>query len=251
MSQPLPALTDDLAILEERLRRERAPQRQPRLPLLVLLKARPVTSRGQAAAHLALHRNTGAAWPRRSRDGGPEALGTDKEVGAPAGPKTLPPPGFAQRKRRLAPPTGLARSLDLRRGLRAECGLDGPDKTLHGLGHSRRKAKRKRPRPSQAKSTSPQRRTCSNSARAAWAPSRPEAGPRRPHPYGPSARMTRAWAGPCRARGGGRARWARPCMHSTGSRPPGSPHGRGLLVGGAAPRGGLLDELAAAVWPAL
>src|SRR3712207_9019145 len=43
-------------------------KRQPRLHLLGLLKSGQVTSRAQAAAHLALHRNTVAAWLRRYRD---------------------------------------------------------------------------------------------------------------------------------------------------------------------------------------
>src|SRR5215216_531558 len=77
MYQPLPPITEDLDILEEQLRRERDPKRKPCLHLLVLLKSGQVTSRGQAAAHLALHRNTVAAWLRRYRDGGLEALLTD------------------------------------------------------------------------------------------------------------------------------------------------------------------------------
>lgn len=170
MYQPLPPITEDLAILEERLRRERDPKRKPRLHLLVLLKSAQVTSRGQAAAHLALHRNTVAVWLRRYRDGGLEALLTYKEAGAPAGQKTLPPPVFEQLKRRLATPTGFASYLDIQRWLRAEFGLDVPYKTLHGIVHYQLKAKLKRPRPSHAKKTSPKRWTLSNSARAAWAP---------------------------------------------------------------------------------
>ena len=108
MYQPLPPITEDLAILEERLRRERDPKRKPRLHLLVLLKSGQVTSRGQAAAHLALHRNTVAAWLRRYHDGGLEALLTSKEAGAPAGQKTLPPAVFAPLQARLATSSGCA-----------------------------------------------------------------------------------------------------------------------------------------------
>ena len=74
MYQPLPLIAEDLETLQERLRHERDPKRKPRLHLLVLLKSGQVTSRGQAAAHLALHRNTVAVWLRRYRDGGLEAL---------------------------------------------------------------------------------------------------------------------------------------------------------------------------------
>ena len=173
MYQPLPPITEDLETLQARLYRERDPKRKPRLHLLVLLKAGQVTSRGQAAAHLALHRNTVAVWLRRYRDGGLEALLTYKEPGAPAGQKTLPPPVFAQLQARLATPSGFTSYLDVQRWLREEFALDVPYKTLHGIVHYQLKAKLKRPRPSHAKKTSPRPPTLSNSARAAWAPSPP------------------------------------------------------------------------------
>jgi hypothetical protein len=92
----------------------------------VLLTARQVTSRGQAAAPLALHHTTVAAWLRRSRDGGLEAFVTWKEAGAPAGQKTLPPAVFAPRTTRLATPTGLASDLDVQRWLPRSIGSGGP-----------------------------------------------------------------------------------------------------------------------------
>src|ERR671939_1099397 len=173
MYQPLPPITEDLAILEERLRRERDPKRKPRLHLLVLLKSRQVTSRGQAAAHLAVHRNTVAAWLRRYSDGGLEALLTYKEAGAPAGQKTLPPAVFEQLQARLATSSGFASYVELQRWLREEFGLDVPYTTLHGIVRYQLKAKLKRPRPSHGKKTLPRRRTFSSSARAALGRSRP------------------------------------------------------------------------------
>src|ERR687887_217643 len=133
MYQPLPPITEDLAILEDQLRRERDPKRKPRLHLLVLLKSGQVTSRGQAAAPLALHRNTVAAWLRRYRDGGLDALLTYKEAGGPGGQKTLPPAVFAQLQARLATPTGFASYVDLQQWLRAAFALEVPYHTLHGL----------------------------------------------------------------------------------------------------------------------
>jgi transposase len=173
MYQPLPPITEDLDILVEQLRRERDPKRKPRLHLLVLLKSGQVTSRGQAAAHLALHRNTVAAWLRRYRDGGLEALLTYKEAGAPAGQKTLPPAVFEQLKTRLATPTGFTSYLDVQRWLREAFALEVPYKTLHGIVHYQLRAKLKRPRPSHAKKTSRRPPILSNSARVAWAPSPP------------------------------------------------------------------------------
>ena len=170
MYQPLPPITEDLATLEDRLRRERDPKRKPRLHLLVLLKAGQVTSRGQAATHLAVHRNTVAAWLRRYRVGGLEALVSYQEAGAPAGQKTLPPAVFAHLQARLATSSGFASYVELQQWLRAEFGLDVPYTPLHGIVRYQLQAKLKRPRPSHAKKTLLRRLTWSNSARAAWAP---------------------------------------------------------------------------------
>ena len=54
MYQPLPTITEDLDLLQTRLRSERDPQLRPRLHLLVLLKSGQATTRCQAADHLAL-----------------------------------------------------------------------------------------------------------------------------------------------------------------------------------------------------
>jgi transposase len=137
------------------------------LHLLVLIKSGQVTSRGQAAAHLALHRNTVATWLQRYRAGGLEALLTYKEASAPAGQKTRPPAVVEQLKARLATPTGFASYLAVQRWLRAEYGLAVPYKTLHGLGHYQLKATLKRPRPRHAQKTRLQPRLLSSSARAA------------------------------------------------------------------------------------
>ena len=170
MYQPLPAIPEDLDTLQARLRSERDPHRRPRLHLLVLLKSGQVTTRRHAATHLAVHRTTVALWLRTYRDGGLSALLTSKEAGAPAGQKTLPPAVFEPLKTRLATSTGFASYLDVQRWLREEFGVEVPYKTLHGIVHYQLKAKLKRPRPSQAKKTSPRPRTLSNSARAALAP---------------------------------------------------------------------------------
>jgi transposase len=173
MYQPLPAITEDLATLQARLRSERDPHRRPRLHLLVLLKSGQVTTRRQAATHLAVHRNTVALWLRTYRDGGLSALLTYKEAGAPAGQKTLPPAVFAQLKTRLATPTGFASYLDVQRWLREEFDVEVPYQTLYGIVHYQLKAKLKRPRPSHAKKTRLRLRTLSSTARAASGPSRP------------------------------------------------------------------------------
>ena len=126
MYQPLPPIVEELDLLQARLRSERDPQLRPRLHLLVLLKAGQVTTRRQAAAHLAVHRHTITGWLRQYRFGGLEALLTYQELGAPSGQKTLPPAVFAQRQARLATPSGCASSLDIQRWLREECAREVP-----------------------------------------------------------------------------------------------------------------------------
>jgi transposase len=168
MYQPLPTITEDLTTLENRLRHERDPKLKLRLHLVVLLKAGQVTSRGQAARHLALHRNTVGTWLRRYCAGGLDALLTYKEAGAPAGQKTLPPAVFEQLKARLATSTGFASYLEVQRWLHEECGVDVPYKTLHGIVRYQLKAKLKRPRPRHAKKTPRKRLTLSSNASAVW-----------------------------------------------------------------------------------
>ena len=153
MYQPLPDITEDLDTLQTRLRSERDSQLRPRLHLLVLLKSGQVTTRRQAAAHLAVHRNTVALWLRTYRDGGLTALLTYKEAGAPAGQKSLPAAVFAQLQARLATASGFASYVEIQQWLREEFGLEVPYKTLHGIVRYQLKAKLKRPRPRHAKKT--------------------------------------------------------------------------------------------------
>jgi hypothetical protein len=69
MYQPLPTIAEDLGLLHTRLRSERDPTLRP---LLGLLKSGQVRSCRQAAAHLAMHRNTISGWLQRYRRGGLE-----------------------------------------------------------------------------------------------------------------------------------------------------------------------------------
>jgi transposase len=173
MYQPLPCITEDLESLQARLRSERDPQLRPRLHLLVLLKSGQVTTRRQAAAHLAVHRNTVALWLRTYREGGLPALLTYKEAGAPAGQKSLPAAVFTQLQARLATASGFASYGAIQQWLREEFALEVPYQTLYGIVHYQLKAKLKRPRPSHAKKTQLRQRTLSSSVRAAWVPSPP------------------------------------------------------------------------------
>jgi transposase len=166
MYQPLPAITEDLDTLQARLRSERDPHLRPRLHLLVLFKSGQVTTRRQAAVHLAVHRNTIALWLRTYRAGGLTALLTSKEPGAPSGQTRLPAAVFEQLQARLATASGLASSMAIQQWLRAAWGREVPYTTLHGIVRYQRKATLKRPRPSHAKKTRPRRLTLSSSAAA-------------------------------------------------------------------------------------
>jgi transposase len=137
---------------------------------LVLFKSGQVTTRRQAAAYLAVHRNTVAVWLRTYRDEGLTALLTYKEAGAPSGQKSLPAAVFAQLQARLATASGFASYGAIQQWLREEFALDVPYKTLPGIVRYQLKAKLKRPRPSHAKKTSLRPRTLLRSAPAALAP---------------------------------------------------------------------------------
>jgi hypothetical protein len=167
MYHPIPPLTAALALFQTRWRRERDPQLRPRWHWLVPRKAGQVTTRRQAAAPLAVHRDTSTGWLRQYRHGGWAALWTYKEPGAPSGPQTLPPAIVAPLQARLAPPTGCASSVGSRRWLRDAWAWEVPDPTLHGLVRYQRKATRTRPRPRHATETSRPRRTAASTAPAA------------------------------------------------------------------------------------
>jgi transposase len=171
MYQPLPTITEDLDTLQDRLRRERNPKRKARLHLLVLLKSGQVTTRGQAAAYLALHRNTVALWLRRYRAGGLDALLRYKEPGAPAGQKSLPPAVFEHLKARLNTSPGFASYLEVQQWLHDEYGIALGYKTVHGIVHYQLQAKLKRPRPRHAKKTPLRWLTSSSSSTGVSAPS--------------------------------------------------------------------------------
>lgn len=98
---------------------------------------------------------------------------TYKEAGAPSGQKSLPAAGCACLQARLASSRGLASYGAIHQWLREACALAVPSKTLYGMVPYQLKAKLKRPRPSQAKTTRLRQRTLSSSVRAAGVPSPP------------------------------------------------------------------------------
>jgi hypothetical protein len=107
MYQPLPAITEDLATLQARLRRERAPQLRPRWHVLVLLTAGQVTTRRQAAAPLAVPRNTVALWWPTYRDGGAPPSGPTKSPARRPAKRVSQPTYSSTCKHAWPPPGGL------------------------------------------------------------------------------------------------------------------------------------------------
>jgi hypothetical protein len=145
--QPLPTITEDVDLWQTRLRGERDPHLRPRLPLLGLLTSGQVTTRGQAAAHLAVHRHTITGELRPYRHGGLEALCTSKEPGAPAGQQTLPPTVCTQLQARLATPTGFASSVALQPWLREALALAVPSPVGRGAAGSGLRGSSRPPHP--------------------------------------------------------------------------------------------------------
>ena len=133
MYRSLPAITEDLDELQGNLRRERNLQRRLRLHLLVLLKSRQVTTQSQAAAHLAVHRNTISAWLRLYRQGGLDALLSLSRPGVSSGQRRLPPAVVAQLEERHASPTSFTSYVEVQRWLREEHHLDLPYKTVYRI----------------------------------------------------------------------------------------------------------------------
>lgn len=155
--RPLPHISEDLDLLRKRLRQTSDLRLKPRLHLLVLVKAKKVRTRQEAAARLALHRNTVGRWLRRYQVEGLDGLLRLARRGAPVGQRALPEPALAALKRRLEDPEGFGSYLEVQQWLEEAFGLELSYKTVHKLVRYRLKAKLKRPRPRHAKKTSRKR----------------------------------------------------------------------------------------------
>lgn len=157
--RPFPRIREDLDALQRRLRATGDLRLKARLHLLVLVESAKVRTRQEAAARLAIHRNTVGRWLRQYEKEGLDGLLRLGRPGAPAGQRTLPDRVLAALKRRLQEPEGFADYLEVQQWLDEEFGLEIPYKTVHKLVRYRLKAKLKRPRPRHAKKTSRTRPT--------------------------------------------------------------------------------------------
>ncbi len=153
MYRPLPMVQEPLVELEARLRQERTSEVRPRLHLLVLIASGAVRNQAEAAAHLALHRNTISRYLGLYRTGGLDALLQLDRGGAPAEQRSLSGPVMEALQARLAG-EGFEGYTDVHRWLEQEHGVDLPYGTVHDIVRYRLRAKLKRARPSNAKKTS-------------------------------------------------------------------------------------------------
>ncbi|GIV61488.1 MAG: transposase [Rhodothermaceae bacterium] len=148
---PLPQIHEELEELQQRLRAERHAERKRRLHLLVLLKSKTVGTRKEAAAHLAVHRNTIRQWLNRYKEGGLEGLLEIKKRGFAPGQRTVPDPVCAALQARLARPEGVSGYAEIQRWLVEEFGLEVPYKSVYNLVRYHLGAKLKVPRPEHPK----------------------------------------------------------------------------------------------------
>jgi transposase len=158
MYTPLPIVTEALDELEARLKRERDGQRRLRLHLLVLIRSGQIQERQEAAAHLAVHRNTISRWLHAYQAGGLAQLLEIQRRGAKPGQKTLSPRVLCALQERLDH-DGFDGYVQVQHWLAAEYALDVPYSTVHKLVRYRLGAKLKRARPRHAKKTKPRSST--------------------------------------------------------------------------------------------
>lgn len=158
MRTRLPKIHEPLEELERRLRAERNLLLKQRLHLLVLLASSQVSTRQEAAKHLALHRNTVCRWLRGYQQQGLVGLLTLGEPGAPSGAARLTPAISKALQQRLDGPSGFSSYGEVQRWLYEKYAQPIPYSTVHRWVRYGFKAKLKRPRPQHPKKTSPKRR---------------------------------------------------------------------------------------------
>lgn len=155
MRERFPVITESLEELQRLLKAERDAQVRRRIHLLVLIRSGQVKTRGEAAKHLAVHRNSIRTWLGLYKDGGLESLLRIGQGAPKAEQKTLPEPVYQALQARLRAggfPDGYTQ---VQRWLEDEFALAVPYKTVHGIVYYRLKAKLKRTRPSHVKKTRP------------------------------------------------------------------------------------------------
>lgn len=156
MRKALPVLTEDAALLKQRLQREHDGRQQSRLQLLYLLASGQAHTRQDVAQLLGVHRHTIGHGLALYAAGGLDAL---LDLYVPAGtPLSLPPDVVAALEPALRQPTGFASYAALRQWVKQTQNLDVNYHTLYTLVRTQLKATRKVPRLSHTKK--PGRQPC-------------------------------------------------------------------------------------------
>lgn len=147
----LPPIEEDLNLLQQRLRAEREAERKRRLQLLVLIKSEKISSKKEAAEHLAVHRNTIRRWLELYQEGGLDKLLTIEQRGPKPGQRTVPEPVLRAIEAQLDSEIGFRGYDHLQRWLLDEFDLQVPYKSVYNLVRYHLGAKLKVPRPEHPK----------------------------------------------------------------------------------------------------
>lgn len=153
MRRPLPEIHESPESLQELLAKTRDAQRKRRIHLLLLIRSGQVKSRGAAALHLGVHRNSVSDWLAAYEAGGLETMLDIGKTGPKPGQKVLAPAVLAALRERLQG-EGFASYGEVRQWLEREFGSEHPYGTVYGLVRFRLGAKLKRARPRHVKKTS-------------------------------------------------------------------------------------------------
>jgi transposase len=149
MRKALPAITEDVGTLQQRLQREHHGRKKPRLQMLYLLASGQAQTRQDVARLLGVHRNTIGPWLAIYEARGLEAL---LDVYVPAGkPVSLPPDVLDALEQALRQPAGFASYEALRQWVQQTYHREVNYHTLYTMVRTRFKTKLKVARPSHTK----------------------------------------------------------------------------------------------------
>lgn len=147
MSQrDFPAIKESAEALQDLLTHEHSAKRRTRLHLLFLIRSGQVKTRGQAAGHLLVHRNSIKNWLDAYKAGGLEQILQVGTTGPKPEQKSLTAPAYEALQEKVRG-DGFTGYTGARAWLKREFGVDLPYSTVHKLIRYRLGAKLKRARP--------------------------------------------------------------------------------------------------------
>lgn len=152
MRRALPDVVESVEELQALLSRTSDLKQKQRVHLLLLIRSERVHSRGAAAAHLAVHRNSAGEWLARYEKGGLAAMLDIGAPGAKPGIRVLPSSALTALKARLQG-EGFDSYKQIQEWIGHEFGLDVPYPTVHRIVRYRLQSKLKRARPRNVKKT--------------------------------------------------------------------------------------------------